>query len=181
MKAGAIGNGLAMLIVAASVSLHAHHSLTAEYDPKAPITLIGRITKVEWTNPHAFLNLECKTEDGALEHWRVELGSPAVLSKAEIPREMVAIDSVVTIKGLRAKTAALRAWGMEITFPDGSTRQVNEEMEPDVPYVIAPPTFLERLMSSQPLLPYFVLAVPVVVLAAGLLILRRRRRRSVPQ
>src|SRR5262245_57708267 len=30
---------------------HAHHSFAAQYDAAKPITLTGKVTKVEWTNP----------------------------------------------------------------------------------------------------------------------------------
>src|SRR5262249_2747381 len=40
--------------------LAAHHAFTAEFDAQQPITLHGTVTKVEWTNPHAWINMEVK-------------------------------------------------------------------------------------------------------------------------
>src|SRR5579871_5911950 len=41
-----------------AVPIWAHHSFGAEYDAKAPITITGVVTKVEWTNPHIHFYLD---------------------------------------------------------------------------------------------------------------------------
>jgi hypothetical protein len=168
----AIG-GAALLVLSAPISLTAHHSLTAEYDPKAPVTIVGRISKLEWINPHPFLYVECTTPDGGREHWRVETGAPGALETAGVSRDLLAIGTEVTINGVRAKNGSLRAWGLEITLPDGSTRRLDARVQA-VTEDIAP-TLLERILVAQPVLPYIVGAVPVAVLLVGGLILWRRR------
>src|ERR1700722_3093008 len=54
----------------------AHHSLGAEYVVNMPITLNGKVTKVEWTNPHAHFYIDVKDQNGHVMSWELELGSP---------------------------------------------------------------------------------------------------------
>ena len=48
--AGAIGAALAT--AAAGGAAWAHHAFAAEFDGKAPVLLRGKVTRVEWINPH---------------------------------------------------------------------------------------------------------------------------------
>lgn len=182
MNGRAFGGALA-LVLAASVWLPAHHNANAEYNSEAPVTLSGTITRIEWTNPHSFLELERKTPDGQPEKWRIEAAGPAALAKEQISRETLAVGTVVTINGWRAKNGTLRAWGVDVTLPNGATRKLTDSMLQAVDEELGPPSALARLTSSLPFLPYLVGALPVIVLVAGVIILRRRRRptRSVPQ
>jgi hypothetical protein len=68
------------LSVAAAVLLSAapalaHHAFSADFDRDKPVTLDGAITKVEWTNPHAYVYLDVKDTSGHTANWKVELGS----------------------------------------------------------------------------------------------------------
>jgi hypothetical protein len=168
----AIG-GAALLVLTAPISLTAHHSLTAEYDPNTPVTIVGRISKLEWINPHPFLGVECTTPEGGREHWRVETGAPGALEAAGVSRDLLAVGTAVTINGVRAKNGSLRAWGLEITFPDGSTKRLDARVQPVSEDAL--PSLLERILVAQPALPYVVGALPVAVLLVGGLILWWRR------
>ena len=84
-------------------SAWAHHPFAAEYDANKPARLEGKVTKVEWTNPHAFLTVEGKADDGKTERWRVELGSPNALTKHGWKRQFVKTGDEVTVKGWYAR------------------------------------------------------------------------------
>jgi hypothetical protein len=198
MNVRVIGSGTAVLMLAASVSLRAHHARTAEYDTTAPVTLVGRITEVEWTNPHSFIEIDCKTPDGKIESWRVEVGPPFMLAKAGITRDLLAVGAIVTVDGVRAKNGSTRAWGVEMTFSNGTIKMVTDEPDgtgrlrdpaskergAEIPLTlhpidVRPPSRFEQLVSSVPFLPYLVVAAPVIVLLAGLLVWRGRQRSNV--
>jgi hypothetical protein len=44
--------GVSLSLVAAS-PVAAHHSFAAEFDAKAPVTLKGIVTQMDWVNPHS--------------------------------------------------------------------------------------------------------------------------------
>src|SRR3979409_604596 len=45
-------------IVAAAVPVLAHHSFSAQYDDKKPIDFTGKVTKLEWANPHIYFYVD---------------------------------------------------------------------------------------------------------------------------
>ena len=44
--------------------LPAHHSFAAEYDSSKPIFLQGKVTKIEWMNPHARFYMDVNDDKG---------------------------------------------------------------------------------------------------------------------
>ena len=99
----------------------AHHAFSAEFDPKAPVTLKGPITKVEWINPHAWIHMEVQSVKGTPETWMVEGGTPNTLQRGGVTRDSLKIGTVIVVEGYRAKDGRLRANGRDITYPDGRT------------------------------------------------------------
>jgi hypothetical protein len=65
----------------------AHHSFSAEFDAKKPITLEGVIEKVDWINPHSWLHVDVTNKNGEVEHWDIQTESPFALRKAGMNRE----------------------------------------------------------------------------------------------
>jgi len=57
----------------------AHHSFAAEYDASKPVELKGRVSKVEWTNPHGYIYLNVKNDKGGVDEWAMEINSPNFL------------------------------------------------------------------------------------------------------
>jgi uncharacterized protein DUF6152 len=95
---------IAALIIAAAAPLLAHHSFAAEYDASKPADLTGKVTKVEWTNPHAFFYIDVKDEKtGQISNWSIELGSPNSLMRLGWTRTSMKIDDVVKVQGSLAK------------------------------------------------------------------------------
>ena len=70
-----------ILAVALAVPLQAHHSF-AMFDTAKPITLTGVVAAFEWTNPHAYIELDVVDAKGVASHWSVELGSTSILMRA---------------------------------------------------------------------------------------------------
>ena len=71
---------LSMLLLAASARPAAHHSF-AMFDTASPITLTGVVTDFQWTNPHAYIEIDVPGT-GDAKHWSIELGSPSILMRA---------------------------------------------------------------------------------------------------
>ena len=93
---------LALLIAATPIA--AHHSFAAEYDSTKPIKLTGKVTKVEWQNPHAFFYIDAKDErTGETVNWSVELGSPNGLMRLGWTRKSMEINTIVNVEGTLAR------------------------------------------------------------------------------
>jgi Family of unknown function (DUF6152) len=103
----------------ASASLAAHHSFAAEYDAKKPTTMSGTVTKVEWTNPHAWIYLDIKDQKGKVTNWGFELGSPNLLVRSGWTSKSLKVGDNVTIEGSLAKDGSLRANARVVTIADG--------------------------------------------------------------
>ncbi len=71
----------ALIILAGSSPVMAHHSF-AMFDQSKPVTLSGSVTAFEWTNPHAYIEIDVTREKGGVQHWSIELGSPSILMQA---------------------------------------------------------------------------------------------------
>lgn len=101
----------------------AHHAFSAEFDRDAPVTLEGKVTKIEWINPHAWIHLEVIDDSGAAQAWMVEGGTPNTLLRAGIHKNSVPIGSEIKVRGYQAKDKsckpACKANGRDLTFADG--------------------------------------------------------------
>ena len=69
---------------------YGHHSLGAEYVLNQPITLNGRVTKVEWSNPHIWFYGDAKDDSGNIVNWGFSGGPPAVIARTSHSARMEA-------------------------------------------------------------------------------------------
>jgi hypothetical protein len=101
----------------------AHHAFAAEFDGNRPVNLQGKVTRVEWINPHTWIHIEVKKPDGKMEEWMVEGGTPNTLLRRGITRDSIQIGTELVVRGYQSKDALCepkcRANGRDVTFPDG--------------------------------------------------------------
>ena len=121
VKRAIVGSLVGLFIVIAAAPALAHHAFAAEFDASKPISLIGKITKMEWVNPHSWLHIEVIQPDGSVEAWMVEGGPPTSLLRRGFTKRDLPIGAEVSVEGYLAKDGSNKANGRDITFSDGST------------------------------------------------------------
>lgn len=113
---------LAISVTAAAFAMPAaaHHAFGAEFDANRPVLIKGKVTRVQWVNPHVWIHIEVTKDDGTTEVWMVEGGSPNTLTRLGVTSESVKVGTELVVDGYQARDPSLlRANGRNITYPDG--------------------------------------------------------------
>ena len=87
----------------AAVTALPHHSFSAEFDVNRPITLTGTVTRVEWTNPHAWVFIDTEDGDGRLQSWAIELLGVNTLIRRGWTRDRVKAGDILSVEGFGAR------------------------------------------------------------------------------
>jgi hypothetical protein len=75
-----------------------HHSSSA-FDTQQETTVRGTIVEYSYRNPHVYMTLEVRKDDGSQVELEVEAGAPSVLNPLGFTRDSVTVGEVVTIAG----------------------------------------------------------------------------------
>ena len=111
----------ALLVAAGGAALGAHHSFAAEYDANQPITLQGRIARIDFVNPHSWLYLDVQGADGKVVRWTVEMAPPNNLMRRGVTGTTLLVGESVGVDGYRARNGSTLVSGRQIRTADGRT------------------------------------------------------------
>lgn len=109
--------GVASLLAATAAV--AHHSFAAEFDVNRPIKLTGTVTKIEWTNPHAWVFVDAKDDKGVEENWAIELVGINDLLRLGWGRNKVKTGDVISIDGFGAKNGTNTVNAASVSLANG--------------------------------------------------------------
>ena len=96
------GLGVGVVLLTVSGPLFGHHNSAARYDEKNPVSVTGTVTEFQMINPHIRLGFEVKGENGAVEKWAAEGGSPSGLYRRGWRTDDVKLGDQVTVTGAPA-------------------------------------------------------------------------------
>jgi hypothetical protein len=80
--------------------------------------LTGRVTRLEWVNPHAWLYIDVADERGGTTSWKLQMGSPNSLVRRGWTKNSLRVDDHVT-EGSRAKDGSHTANIRSVVLPSG--------------------------------------------------------------
>ena len=93
-----------------------HHAFSAEFDINRPVKLTGTVTKVEWTNPHAWVFIDARDGDGNVESWAIELVGINDLLRLGWGRDRVKSGDVINVDGFGARNGTNTANAASVTL-----------------------------------------------------------------
>ena len=115
------------------LAAQAHHSFPAQYDASKPVHLTGKVTRVEWTNPHIFIYMDVTDEEtGEVVNWALEMGGPNALLRLGWKRDSLEVDDLIEVEGSLARDGSPLANATSIIMVEtgqrmlaGSSRDAN--------------------------------------------------------
>ena len=114
---------VAMAFAVVPVAGLAHHNMTALFDFNDRVEVTGKLTKIDWRNPHIYLTIDVKNDKGAMENWQGEGPAPSWFRIRDVGKADFenSIEKTLTLELSRARDKSLSGLIRTIKLPDGRT------------------------------------------------------------
>jgi hypothetical protein len=104
------GLAATVLLLSAPAVAAAHHSVAAVYDREKAVSFSGRLTRIEFVNPHSKMEVEFTGKDGRPVRWTIETSSPNGMERLGLNKESLAVGDSVKVVGYPARSGGTEAW-----------------------------------------------------------------------
>ena len=102
----------------ATAPVWAHHGSTG-FDQKKPVKFLGKISLVDWINPHVVIHLDVAGADGKVATWLVKTRPPNAMTRRGFSRNAFAVGTELSVEGYQAIGGGNQVNGTLIVFTDG--------------------------------------------------------------
>ena len=114
---------LSLLILAMAGTAFAHHSF-AVFDHTRSLTLKGTVTRWQWSNPHAYLDIDVRDADGVVKHYTLEGTSINMLQRTGWRSNMIKAGDQVTAVAAPLLNGDPGGLLLEITLANGDKKEL---------------------------------------------------------
>jgi len=97
---------LAVGVTLAGGALQAHHAVAGVYDLNKEVVLEGRLKKLNFTNPHASIELTVPNKDGTVTDWVLTTASLGVLTRRGINKTSMKPGEILKVTVLPARNGS---------------------------------------------------------------------------
>jgi Family of unknown function (DUF6152) len=108
----------------AAMPAMAHHSFAPHFDADKPMVITGTITEYERRNPHAYLHVAARDENGRTREYVCESHGVTQLTRNGITPEMLVVGTTITLTGSQARRDPYMCFFDSVEI-DGVVRSVN--------------------------------------------------------
>ena len=110
-----------VLVVLLAGAAGAHHNMSALFDFNQRFTRTGTLSKIDWRNPHIYLFIDVKNEQGQVETWSYEGPPPGFFRTRDVGKTDFenSMNKSVTVEASRARDGSRSGLIREIQLPDG--------------------------------------------------------------
>jgi len=118
MKGRFLGWVATAAALATAAPAAAHHSF-AMFDREREVTLAGTVHDFQWTNPHAWIEVDVPDGRGGSDKWGVELNSPNNLARQGWRSNIIKTGDKVTVVLNPLRSGEHGGLFLQVTLADG--------------------------------------------------------------